>query len=76
MNKVDLVDDPELLELVEMEIRDLLTFMVSMVIILLSLKVLLQVLGWEEKWVKAVEELMDAVDDYIPLPPVPLISHS
>ena len=41
MNKVDMVDDPELLELVEMEIRELLLSTISMVIILLLSKVLL-----------------------------------
>ncbi len=67
MNKVDLVDDPELLELVEMEIRELLTLMVSMVIIHRSSKVLQPVLWLVKKnGLKAIEELMDAVDSYIP----------
>ncbi|HVZ57650.1 MAG TPA: elongation factor Tu [Chitinophagaceae bacterium] len=73
MNKVDLVDDPELLELVEMEIRDLLTFYGfdgdNTPIIKGSAT---GALAGEEKWVKAVEELMDAVDSYIPLPPRPV----
>jgi elongation factor Tu len=73
MNKVDLVDDPELLELVEMEIRDLLTFYGfdgdNTPIIKGSAT---GALAGEEKWVKAVEELMDAVDTYIPLPPRPV----
>jgi len=73
MNKVDLVDDPELLELVEMEIRDLLTFYgfdgSNTPIIKGSAT---GALAGEEKWVKAVEELMDAVDKYIPLPPRPV----
>ncbi len=73
MNKVDLVDDPELLELVEMEIRDLLTFYGfdgdNTPIIKGSAT---GALAGEEKWVKAVEELMAAVDDYIPLPPRPV----
>ncbi len=73
MNKVDLVDDPELLELVEMEIRDLLTFYGfdgnNTPIIKGSAS---GALAGEEKWVKAVEELMDAVDSYIPLPPRPV----
>src|SRR4029434_142175 len=72
MNKVDLVDDPELLELVEMEIRELLTFYGfdgdNTPIIKGSAT---GALAGEEKWVKAVDELMDAVDDYIPLPPRP-----
>jgi len=73
MNKVDLVDDPELLELVEMEIRDLLTFYgfdgANTPIIQGSAT---GALAGEEKWVKGVEELMDAVDTYIPLPPRPV----
>ncbi len=73
MNKVDLVDDPELLDLVEMEIRDLLTFYgfdgINTPIIKGSAT---GALAGEEKWVKCVEELMDAVDSYIPLPPRPV----
>ncbi|HYC40868.1 MAG TPA: elongation factor Tu [Chitinophagaceae bacterium] len=73
MNKVDLVDDPELLDLVEMEIRDLLTFYgfdgANTPIIKGSAT---GALAGEEKWVKGVEELMDAVDSYIPLPPRPI----
>jgi elongation factor Tu len=73
MNKVDLVDDPELLELVEMEIRELLTFYGfdgdNTPIIKGSAT---GALAGEEKWVKSVEELMDAVDSYIPLPPRPV----
>ena len=73
MNKVDLVDDPELLELVEMEIRELLTFYGfdgnNTPIIKGSAT---GALAGEEKWVKCVEELMDAVDTYIPLPPRPV----
>ncbi len=70
MNKVDMVDDPELLDLVEMEIRELLSFYQfdgdNTPIIRGSA---LGALNGEEKWVKTVEELMDAVDSYIPLPP-------
>ncbi len=73
MNKVDLVDDPELLELVEMEIRELLTFYGfdgdNTPIIQGSAT---GALAGEDKWVKAVEDLMDAVDSYIPLPPRPI----
>jgi elongation factor Tu len=73
MNKVDLVDDPELLELVEMEIRELLTFYGfdgdNTPIIKGSAT---GALAGEDKWVKGVEELMDAVDSYIPLPPRPV----
>ena len=73
MNKVDLVDDPELLELVEMEIRELLTFYGfdgdNTPIIQGSAT---GALAGDAKWVKGVEELMDAVDSYIPLPPRPV----
>jgi elongation factor Tu len=73
MNKVDLVDDPELLELVEMEIRELLTFYGfdgdNTPIIQGSAT---GALAGEAKWVKAIDELMDAVDTYIPLPPRPV----
>ncbi len=68
-----MVDDPELLELVEMEIRELLTFYGfdgdNTPIIQGSAT---GALAGEEKWVKAVEDLMDAVDSYIPLPPRPI----
>jgi len=70
MNKVDLVDDPELLELVEMEIRELLSFYGfdgdNTPIIQGSAT---GALAGEEKWVEKINELMDAVDSYIPLPP-------
>jgi elongation factor Tu len=73
MNKVDLVDDPELLELVEMEIRELLSFYGfdgdNTPIIKGSAT---GALAGEEKWVKGVLELMEAVDTYIPLPPRPV----
>ncbi len=69
MNKVDLVDDPELLELVEMEIRDLLTFYNfpgdTMTIVKGSA---LGGLNGDAKWVATIEELMDAVDKDIPIP--------
>ncbi|WAC10634.1 elongation factor Tu [Dyadobacter pollutisoli] len=70
MNKVDMVDDPELLELVEMEIRELLSFYDydgdNIPVIQGSA---LGGLNGEEKWVKTIEDLMDAVDSYIPIPP-------
>ncbi|TMI66242.1 MAG: elongation factor Tu [Bacteroidetes bacterium] len=73
MNKVDLVDDPELLELVEMEIRELLTFYgfdgTNTPIIKGSAT---GALAGEEKWLAAIDELMAAVDTYIPLPPRPV----
>ncbi len=69
MNKVDMVDDPELLDLVEMEIRDLLTFYGfdgdNTPVIRGSA---LGALNNEPKWVEKVVELMDAVDTWIPLP--------
>ncbi|MCP9768869.1 elongation factor Tu [Lacihabitans sp. LS3-19] len=69
MNKVDLVDDPELLELVEMEIRELLTFYKydgdNIPVIQGSA---LGGLNGEPEWVAKIEELMDAVDNFIPLP--------
>jgi len=69
LNKCDMVDDPELLELVELEVRELLSsyefpgdttpfVRVSAV----------GALNDEPQWIKAVEELMDAVDAYIPTP--------
>jgi len=70
MNKVDLVDDPELLELVEMEIRELLTsygFDGDNTPIIQGSAT--GALAGEEKWVSKINELMDAVDSYIPLPP-------
>src|SRR5689334_23256002 len=73
MNKVDLVDDPELIELVEMEIRDLLTFYGfdgdNTPIIKGSAT---GALAGDAKWVGAIDELMAAVDSYIPLPPRPV----
>ena len=73
MNKVDLVDDPELLELVEMEIRELLTkngFDGDNTPIIQGSAT--GALAGDAKWVKAVEDLMDAVDSYIPLPARPI----
>jgi len=70
MNKVDLVDDVELLELVEMEIRELLTsygFDGDNTPIIQGSAT--GALAGEAKWVAKVEELMDAVDSYIPIPP-------
>jgi elongation factor Tu len=70
MNKVDLVDDEELLELVEMEIRDLLSFYGfdgdNTPVIHGSA---LGGLNGEDKWVDSVMKLMEAVDEYIELPP-------
>ena len=69
MNKVDMVDDPELLDLVEMEVRELLSFYGfdgdNTPIIRGSA---LGGLNQEPKWVEKIMELMDAVDSWIPLP--------
>ncbi|KMQ70783.1 elongation factor Tu [Chryseobacterium koreense] len=69
MNKVDMVDDPELLELVELELRDLLSSYEydgdNSPVIQGSA---LGALNGEPKWVATVEELMDAVDTWIEQP--------
>ena len=70
MNKVDMVDDPELLDLVEMEIRELLSFYefdgTNTPVIRGSA---LGGLNKDPKWVEAIMQLMDAVDSFIPIPP-------
>jgi len=69
LNKVDMVDDPELLELVEMEVRELLSFYDydgdNGPVIQGSA---LGALNGEQKWVDTVMQLMDAVDNWIELP--------
>ena len=69
MNKVDMVDDPELLELVEMEIRELLSFYDfdgdNIPIIQGSA---LGGLNGDANWVPKINELMEAVDSFIPIP--------
>ncbi|MCH7402387.1 elongation factor Tu [Belliella kenyensis] len=69
LNKVDMVDDPELLELVEMEVRELLSFYEfdgdNIPVISGSA---LGGLNGEAKWEDKIMELMDAVDNHIPLP--------
>ena len=69
LNKVDIVDDPEMIELVEMEVRELLSFYGfdgdNAPVIAGSA---LGALNGEPKWVEKVMELMNAVDEYIPLP--------
>jgi elongation factor Tu len=70
LNKVDMVDDDELLELVEMEVRELLSFYkydgdASPVIYGSALGAM----NGEAKWEEKVIELMAAVDEYIPVPP-------
>ncbi|MCJ8291368.1 MAG: elongation factor Tu [Crocinitomicaceae bacterium] len=70
MNKVDMVDDEELLELVDMEIRELLSFYDydgdNVPVIQGSA---LGALNGEDEWVEKINELMEAVDTYIELPP-------
>src|ERR1039458_1586530 len=69
MNKVDMVDDSELLDLVEMEVRELLTFYEfpgdELPVVRVSA---LGALNGEPQWEKTVEDLMEAVDNYIPMP--------
>src|SRR5689334_5146516 len=69
MNKADAVDDEELLELVELEVRELLSayeFPGDDIPVIKGSA--LKALEGDEKWEKTVEELMDAVDSYIPTP--------
>ena len=69
LNKCDMVDDDELIELVEMEVRELLNeydFPGDDTPIIKGSA--LGALNGEEKWVKAIDELMEAVDTYIPTP--------
>src|SRR6201990_2582000 len=69
LNKVDMVDDPELLELVELEVRELLTEYQfpgdNLPVVRVSA---LGALNGEAKWEATVDELMDQVDKYIPMP--------
>jgi elongation factor Tu len=69
LNKVDAVDDPELLELVELEVRELLSsygFPGDEIPIVRGSG--LKALEGEEKWEKTILDLMEAVDSYIPVP--------
>ncbi|MFA6800878.1 MAG: elongation factor Tu [Acholeplasmataceae bacterium] len=69
LNKCDMVDDDELLDLVEMEVRELLTeydFPGDEIPIIRGSA--LGALNGEEKWVKAINDLMEAVDTYIDTP--------
>ncbi|MFA5850319.1 MAG: elongation factor Tu [Bacteroidales bacterium] len=70
LNKVDIVDDPEMIDLVEMEVRELLTFYKydgdNAPVIRGSA---LGALNGDPQWEAKVMELMDAVDSYIPIPP-------
>ena len=69
LNKVDMVDDPELLELVELEVRELLSKYEfpgdDLPVVRVSA---LGALNGEEKWEKSVDELMAKVDEYVPMP--------
>ena len=69
LNKVDAVDDPELLELVELEVRELLSSYGfpgdDLPVVAVSA---LGALNGEDQWEKGIDELMQAVDDYIPTP--------
>ena len=71
LNKVDMVDDPELLELVELEVRELLTSYNfpgdSVPVIKGSALKALESEG-DNEWTQKIVDLMDAVDEYIPLP--------
>ncbi len=69
MNKADAVDDPELLELVELEVRELLSayeFPGDDIPVIRGSA--LKALEGDPEWEKTVDELMDAVDSYIPTP--------
>src|SRR5919201_334933 len=69
MNKCDAVDDPELLELVELEVRELLTkyeFPGDEIPVIRGSA--LKALEGDANWVKSIDELMEAVDNYVPLP--------
>ena len=69
MNKADAVDDPELLELVELEVRELLSayeFPGDEIPVIKGSA--LKALEGDPEWEKTVDELMDAVDSYIPTP--------
>src|SRR6187399_1272226 len=69
LNKVDMVDDPELLELVELEVRELLKSYQfpgdDLPVVRVSA---LGALNGEPQWEKTIDELMEAVDTYIPMP--------
>ena len=72
LNKVDQVDDPELLELVELEIRELLNKYEfpgdEIPIILGSALAAMESEGKDDEACKCIDELMEAVDDYLPVP--------
>jgi elongation factor Tu len=69
LNKADAVDDPELLELVELEVRDLLTEYgfpgAEVPVVRVSA---LRALAGDPRWVQSIVDLIDAVDRYVPVP--------
>jgi elongation factor Tu len=69
LNKADAVDDPELLDLVELEIRDLLTAYgfpgAGVPVVAVSA---LRALGGDPRWARSIVDLLDAVDRYVPVP--------
>jgi len=70
MNKADAVDDPELLDLVELEVRELLSTYGypgdEVPVVRVSA---LRALDGDPRWVASIVELLDAVDRYVPVPP-------
>ena len=71
LNKADMVDDPELLELVELEVRELLTkyhFPGDEIPVIAGSALKALESEGENEWTKGIWELMDAVDEYIPTP--------
>src|SRR6202162_327335 len=69
MNKVDMVDDPELLDLVELEVRELLKgYQFPGDDLPVKRVSALGALNGEPEWEKSVVELMEAVDNYVPIP--------
>jgi elongation factor Tu len=70
MNKADAVDDPDLLDLVELEVRELLSAYGypgdEVPVVRVSA---LRALGGDPRWVASIVELLDAVDRYVPVPP-------
>ena len=72
MNKADQVDDPELLELVELEVRELLSSYEfpgdDIPIITGSALKAMESEGTDDEACKCIDDLMTAVDDYIPIP--------
>lgn len=71
LNKIDMVDDPELIDLVEMEVRELLSkynFPGDDVPVIRGSALKALESDSDNEWTKAIEDLMNAVDEYIPTP--------